>query len=152
MRMIGRLVREFAESLSLPSLLIRLAAVVDDIFLGLEDPVGQPVVAHRNFHIFSTGLSSRNFWRQGEYCDVAGDAQIAGQVPSGLVKQENSVRTMRDDLLDFLPSRDRRKPWHQPSDPPRGWPKKAAMWRSAHALHHALRRPNPNCPCLALRS
>ena len=41
-----------------------MAAMVDDIVVGLEDPVGQPVVAHELPDVLDR-VQFRTFWRQG---------------------------------------------------------------------------------------
>lgn len=42
-----------------------MAAMVDDIFVGLEDPVRQPVIAHELPDVFDR-VQLWAFWRQGQ--------------------------------------------------------------------------------------
>jgi len=46
-----------------------LAAVIDEIVVGFEDPVGKPVIAHKLPDIFHWVELGR-FWRQGDDGDV----------------------------------------------------------------------------------
>ncbi len=66
------------------------AAVIEDVVVGLEDAVGEPIVAHELPDVFD-GIefgSTRRQWHQG---DVAGDDEVLGDVPSGLVEQHDGV-------------------------------------------------------------
>ena len=77
-----------------------MAAVVDDILVGFEDAVGEPVFADELPDI----LDRIEFWRfrrQGLYRDVFGDLQIVGHVPSCLIHDENGVRIIGNVSSDF---------------------------------------------------
>jgi hypothetical protein len=51
-----------------------VAAVIDDIVVGFEDAVREPVVAHILPDVFN-GVEFRAFRRQGENGDVGGNEQ-----------------------------------------------------------------------------
>ena len=66
------------------------AAVVDDFVVGLEDAVRQPVVARELPDILDRvelGASRR----QRQQGDVGGDDQLGRIVPSGLIKDDDSM-------------------------------------------------------------
>ena len=68
----------------------RLAAVVENIVVGGEHPVGQPVVAHELPDIFDR-VEFRAFGRERDDADVAGHIQLVGHMPTGLIHQYDSV-------------------------------------------------------------
>jgi len=67
-----------------------LAAKVDDVVVGGEDPVGQPVIAHELPDIFDR-VEFRAFWRQGNDADILGHFQFSGHVPPSLIHQQHAV-------------------------------------------------------------
>jgi hypothetical protein len=77
-----------------------VAAVIDDIVVGFEDAVREPVVAHVLPDVFN-GIEFGGFRRQGENGDVGGDEQSCRQVPSGLIDQEDGVGFWCDRPGDF---------------------------------------------------
>ena len=46
-----------------------LAAVIDEIVIGFEDAVGEPVIAHKLPDVFDR-VEFRTFWREGDDGDV----------------------------------------------------------------------------------
>ena len=78
-----------------------VAAVIDDVVVGVEDAVGQPVVAHELPDVFGR-IEFEAFWRQGNEGDVGGDGELCGRVPPRLIEQQNGVFARRDNLGDFL--------------------------------------------------
>ena len=64
-----------------------LAAQRDDVFVGFEDPVRQPVVAHELPDILHRVQLGRS-WRQRQDGDVVGDRQLGRQVPTGLITRQ----------------------------------------------------------------
>ncbi len=66
--------------------------MVDDIVVGFEYPVRQPVVAHELPDVLDR-IEFRAFRWQGQQGDIVGDRQIGGEMPSGLVHQEDRVGT-----------------------------------------------------------
>ena len=73
-----------------------LAAVVDDVVVGCEDPVRQPVVAHELPDVLDR-VEFGALGRQRDDADVGGHLELAGRVPSGLIHQDNGMGTRRDD-------------------------------------------------------
>src|SRR5664280_74865 len=74
--------------------------MIDDIVVGFEDSVREPVVAHVLPDVFN-GIEFRAFWRQCENGDVGGNEQSCRQMPSGLVDEEDGVGSWCDRLGDF---------------------------------------------------
>ena len=71
------------------------ATMVDDVVVGFEDAVRQPVVAHELPDILDR-VEFGTFGRKRDNCDVAGDLELASGVPSGLIHQHESVSARRD--------------------------------------------------------
>ena len=67
-----------------------LAAVVDEIVVGFEDAVREPVVAHELPDIFYR-VELGGFRRHGDDCDVGRNDETRRHVPSGLINQEDGV-------------------------------------------------------------
>jgi hypothetical protein len=78
-----------------------VAAVIDDVVVGFEDAVRQPVVAHELPDVFGR-VQLRAFGRQRDKGDVGGDGQLGGRVPAWLVEQENRMFSGGDGFADFL--------------------------------------------------
>lgn len=74
--------------------------MIDDIVVGFEDAVREPVVAHVLPDVFN-GIEFRGFRRQGENGDVGGNEQSCRQMPSGLIDEEDGVGFWCDRLGDF---------------------------------------------------
>ena len=64
--------------------------MVENIVVGGEHPVGQPVVAHELPDIFDR-VEFRAFGRERDDADVAGHIQFVGHMPTGLIHQYDSV-------------------------------------------------------------
>ena len=62
-----------------------VAAVIDDVVVVPEDAVGEPVVAHELPDVLHR-VQFGAFRRQGQQCDVGGQRDLAGKVPSRLVE------------------------------------------------------------------
>lgn len=71
------------------------AAVIDDVVVGFEDAVRQPVVAHELPDVLDR-VQLGAFGRQGHERDVGGDRQRCRGMPACLIEDENGVRTRRD--------------------------------------------------------
>ena len=78
-----------------------VAAVVDDVVVGFEDAVGQPVVPHELPDVFGR-VEFGTLWRQGNERDVGWDGELGRHMPTGLIKQENGVFAGRDSFGDVL--------------------------------------------------
>jgi hypothetical protein len=77
-----------------------LAAVVDEIVVGFEDAVGEPVIAQELPNVLDrVELGRLRRQRQDGYVD--GNNQSRRHVPTGLIDQENGVTTRCDSLGDL---------------------------------------------------
>jgi len=68
------------------------AAVVDDIVVGREDAVREPVIAHKLPDVFDR-VELWALGRQWQQGDVGGDRQRPGHVPTRLIEHENGMGT-----------------------------------------------------------
>jgi hypothetical protein len=78
-----------------------VTAVVDDVVVGFEDAVGQPVVAHELPDI----LDRIELWRPGrqrQQGDVVGDDEPVGHVPAGLIEHDQSMCARINRLGDLI--------------------------------------------------
>ena len=73
----------------------------DDIVVGLEYPVGKPVIAHELPYVFDRVQLGRSWWQEHQ-CDVGWDLEPAGGVPSGPVDDEYSVSAWCHQGRDFI--------------------------------------------------
>jgi len=88
---VPRLIDEFVPS---------LAAMVDDVVVGCEDPVGKPVVTHELPDVFDR-VQLGALWRQRDNGDVGRDFELVRRVPSGLIHQHDGMGTRRNRLRYF---------------------------------------------------
>lgn len=77
-----------------------VAAVVDDVGMGGEDAVRQPVVPHELPDVFLR-IEFRSLGRQRNDGDVCEHSQFRRHMPSGLVHQEHGVGARCHRLCDF---------------------------------------------------
>jgi hypothetical protein len=77
-----------------------IAAVIDDIVVGFEDAVREPVVAHILPDVFN-GIEFRAFRRQRDNGDIGGNNQSCRQMPSGLIDEKDGVGSGSDGVGDF---------------------------------------------------
>ena len=77
-----------------------LAAVVDEIVVGFEDSVREPVIAHELPDVLHR-VELGGFRRQGDDGDVVRHDQAHRHVPAGLIDQEHGVCAGRDGLGDL---------------------------------------------------
>jgi hypothetical protein len=70
------------------------AAMVEDVLVGLEDPVREPVIAHELPDVFD-GIELGAFRRQRDERDVRRHDERVGAVPSSLIQEQNGVGTGR---------------------------------------------------------
>ena len=73
----------------------RFAAMVDEVVVGAEDPVRQPIVAQELPDVFDR-VQLRAFWGQRHDRDGGRHDEMARQVPSGLVQEENCMLAGRN--------------------------------------------------------
>ena len=78
-----------------------VAAMVDDVVVGFEDAVRQPVVAQELPDVLGR-IEFGAFWRQRQNGDVGGNGELLRRVPAGLIEDENGMRSGRDMLGDLL--------------------------------------------------
>jgi hypothetical protein len=76
-----------------------VAAVIDDVVEGFEDTVRQSVLSHELPDIL-LAVELRCARRQERY--VAGDFEFLGTVPTGLIEDENRVRTCGYSCSDLV--------------------------------------------------
>jgi hypothetical protein len=74
--------------------------MVDEIVVGFEDAVRQPVVAHELPDIFDR-VELGAFWRQRHDGDVGRHDEVGRQVPASLIDQEDGMGSRRDRFGDF---------------------------------------------------
>jgi hypothetical protein len=77
-----------------------LAAVVDEIVVGFEDAVRQPVIAHKLPDVFHR-VELGGFRRQGDDSDVVRHDEAHRHVPAGLIDEEDGVCSWCDHLGDL---------------------------------------------------
>lgn len=78
-----------------------LAAEGDDFLVGIEDAVGEPVLAHELPDVLDRIELGRP-GRQGHEGHVVGHTQLAGEMPSGLIEQQEGVGAGRDMAGNFV--------------------------------------------------
>ena len=79
------------------------AAVVDDVVVGFEYPVREPVIAHELPHVFDR-VELGTSRRQRQQGDVGRHDQFGRTVPSGLIKDDDSMgagRHVEGDLFEM---------------------------------------------------
>ena len=74
--------------------------MVDEIVIGFEDTVGEPVVAHVLPDVLNR-VEFWGFWRQGDNGYVGRHDEARRHVPASLIDQEDGVGTGRDHLGDL---------------------------------------------------
>ena len=76
------------------------AAMVDEIVVGFEDAVREPVVAHELPDVLDR-VELGAFWRQRNDGDVGRHGEAGRQVPAGLIDQEDGMGSRRDCFADL---------------------------------------------------
>jgi len=64
--------------------------MVEDIFIGFEDAVGEPVVAHELPDVLDR-VEFGAFWRQRDESDVFGHDEMARETPACLIEEEHGM-------------------------------------------------------------
>jgi hypothetical protein len=77
-----------------------VAAMVDDVVIGFEHAVGEPVVAQELPDILGW-IEFRAFGRQGHDGDVGGKVELVRHMPAGLIEEQHGVRAGGDVFGDF---------------------------------------------------
>src|SRR5205814_2368659 len=83
------------------------AAVIDDVVIGLEDAVGEPVVADELPDVFDRVELGR-LRRQRHKGDIVGDVELGRKVPAGLTAEQHGLPAS-----PFGRSRPDAKPWRR---------------------------------------
>jgi hypothetical protein len=78
----------------------REAAVVEDIVVGFEDPVREPVVPHELPDVFDRVELGTLLWER-EQGYIGGHSERAGAMPSRLIEEQDRVRTRCNGGGDF---------------------------------------------------
>src|SRR5262249_4707799 len=68
--------------------------MVDEIVVGFEDAVREPVVAHKLPDVFDW-IELGAFWRQRNDGDIGGHDEAGRQVPASLIDQEDGMGRAR---------------------------------------------------------
>src|SRR4051812_28681244 len=79
----------------------RLAAVVENVAVGGEDPVGDPVLAHVLPEVLD-GVQLRRLGRKRHEGDGGGDHKFLRLMPAGLVHEDEGMRPGCDRLRNLL--------------------------------------------------
>src|SRR5262245_27108160 len=74
--------------------------MVDEIVVGFEDAVREPVVAHKLPDVFDR-IELGAFWRQRNDGDICGHDEAGRQVPASLIDQEDGMGSGRDRFSDL---------------------------------------------------
>ncbi len=77
-----------------------VAALVEDLVVGFEDPVGEPVVAHELPDVFLR-VQLRALRRQWNQRDVGRDGELGGEMPAGLIDEQGGMGARRNLCGDF---------------------------------------------------
>lgn len=77
-----------------------LAAVIDDVVVGRDDPVQQPVVAHELPDVLDR-VELRALGWQRDNADIGGHLELADRVPSGLIHQDDRMGARCDGERDL---------------------------------------------------
>jgi len=77
-----------------------VAAVVEDVVVGAEDAIGKPVGAHVLPDVLDR-IELGRFRRQRQEGDVAGNRELMGEMPAGLVEQQDGMSAGRHRAGDF---------------------------------------------------
>ena len=70
-------------------------AMIEEIVVGFEDAVREPVVTHELPDVFDW-VELRALWRQRNECDVAWNDKALGHVPTRLVDDQDGMGTGRE--------------------------------------------------------
>src|SRR5262245_40190487 len=74
--------------------------MVDEIVVGFEDAVREPVVAHKLPDVFDR-IELGAFWRQRNDGDICGHEETGRQVPASLIDQEDGMGSGRNRFGDL---------------------------------------------------
>jgi hypothetical protein len=77
-----------------------IAAVLEDVLVGAEDAIGEPVVADELPDVFDR-IEFGRLWRQRHQGNVGRNVEHVGEVPSGLIEQHNGMGSRRHRLGDL---------------------------------------------------
>ena len=72
-------------------------AVIEDVIVGSEDAVGEPVVTDELPDVLG-GIQLRGAWRERHQGDVVGDLESIGRMPAGLIQKDDGMGVGSDGL------------------------------------------------------
>ena len=75
--------------------------MIEDVFIVGEDAVGEPIIAHVLPDVLD-GIELGRLGRQRDGRDVFGHAELRGDMPPGLIHEQNSVSAGLDGKRDLL--------------------------------------------------
>jgi hypothetical protein len=96
-----------------------VAAVIDDVRVGGEDAVGQPIIPHELRDVFLR-VELGAFGRQGHDGDVLRQRQFRCHMPSSLIHQQHRMSARSDGLGNFREMQIRRRRIAEGQDETRG--------------------------------
>ncbi len=77
-----------------------ITAMIQDLIVGVEDPVGEPVIPHELPDVFDR-IEFWTFGWQRDDADILGYAERVGHMPPGLIHEHYGMGARRDSSSDF---------------------------------------------------
>ena len=77
-----------------------ITAMIDNLAVGFEDAVGEPVIPYELPDVFD-GIEFWAFGWQRNDADIFGYDERGGHMPPGLIHEQDGMRTKRDGSSDF---------------------------------------------------
>ena len=77
-----------------------LTAMIEDLIVGIEDAVGEPIIAHELPDVFNR-VERGTFGWQRDDADVVGYDERAGHMPPGLIHEHDGMSARRHVAGDF---------------------------------------------------
>lgn len=77
-----------------------VTAMIEDLIIGFEDAVGEPIIAHELPDVFDR-VEFGTFGWQREDADIVRYDERAGHVPPGLIHEHDGMGTRRHGSGDF---------------------------------------------------
>lgn len=77
-----------------------ITAMIDNLVVGFEDAVGQPIIPHELPDVFD-GIEFWAFGWQRDDADVLGYDERGGHMPPGLIHEQNGMGVRRHGSSDF---------------------------------------------------
>ena len=77
-----------------------ITAMIDNLVVGFEDVVGEPIIPHELPDVFD-GIEFRAFGWQRNDADIRGYDKRGGHMPPGLIHEHDGMATKRHSSSDF---------------------------------------------------